>query len=123
MIRAIGRSPKPAKTRNRGFPAALALTLATSVLTLVPAAPVRAATDGTREGKLSPRLTTLASEPGFASPHARARALSLPASGVGSLVTRSDGRVLVYIRTTDTTSDGVAALRVRGAQIVDVSPE
>jgi len=38
-------------------------------------------------------------------------------------VTRSDGRVLVYIRTTDTTSDGVAALRDRGAQIVDVSPE
>src|SRR4051812_43879187 len=61
-------------------------------------------------GKLSPRLTALADATSFASPRARARALSLPASGVGSLPLRSDGRVMVEIRTSDTSAAALAEL-------------
>ena len=122
MVRALGWSPKGAVIRRTA--SAMAFGLATSVLALVPAAPVRAApVPATRSGKLSPRLQTLATSDGFASPRAKASALSLPSSGVGSLVTRPGGRVLVYVRTSDTSSAGVADLRQRGAQIVDVSPE
>ena len=122
MVRALGWSPKGAVIRRTA--SAMAFGLATSVLALVPAAPVRAApVPATRSGKLSPRLQTLATSDGFASPRAKASALSLPSSGVGSLATRPGGRVLVYVRTSDTSSAGVADLRQRGAQIVDVSPE
>jgi hypothetical protein len=89
----------------------------------VAAAPATVAPRTTRASKLSPRLATLAAGTSFASPHAEARALSLPQSGFGSIVMRNDGRVLVYVRTRDTSSHGVADLRVRGAQIVDVSPQ
>jgi len=62
---------------------------ALSVLALVPARP--AAADAVKTGKLSPRLEVLANA-GFASPRATARALSLPASGMGSLERHADGR-------------------------------
>jgi hypothetical protein len=76
-----------------------------------------------KSGKLSPRLTKLAR--GLASPNAKtgAAALSLPSSGAGSLVTASDGTTLVYIRTRDTSTRGVARLTALGAHVVNVSAE
>src|SRR5437762_534388 len=105
--------------------ALLAVVVAIGGLTVGVPSPVAAAPAprSTRTGKLSPRLATLAAGADFASRRAEAKALSLPQSGVGSLVTRPDGRVLVYIRTGDTSSDGVAELRALGAQIVNVSPQ
>jgi len=107
--------------------ALLAVVLAFGGLSVGIASPVAAApaTIGLRTGKnskLSPRLATLASGTGFASPRAEARALSLPVSGLGSLITRPDGRVVVDIRTRDTTAGGVAELRDLGAQVENVSP-
>src|SRR5204862_2170624 len=88
----------------------------------VAAAPAPVAPRPSRGSKLSPRLATLAAGTTFASPRAEAHALSLPASGVGSLITRRDGRVVVNIRTRDTTGAGVAELRKLGAQVDNVSP-
>ncbi|MDQ1476255.1 MAG: hypothetical protein QOE62_1484, partial [Actinomycetota bacterium] len=72
-----------------------------------------------RGQKLSPRLAALAAAP-FAAP--RASALSLPVTGVGSLVRRPNGMVLVQIRTHDVASATVARLRAAGARVVNVSP-
>jgi hypothetical protein len=92
-------------------PARAAVTLRPRVLGVAP-----------RGGKLSPRLSALEREPSFASPRVAARSLSLPASGAGSLVQEPGGRILVEIRTTDTSSSGVAALQALGARVVNVSP-
>jgi hypothetical protein len=80
-------------------------------------------TVSSRSGKLSPRLLTLASRQSFASAHVEAAALSLPASGPGSLLWKPDGRVLVDIRASSTSTAAVASLRARGARIVDVSAD
>jgi len=97
--------------------------LSVGVPSPVGAAPATVAPRTSRGSKLSPRLATLAAGTTFASPRAEAHALSLPASGVGSLVTRPDGRVVVDIRTRDTTAGGVAELRNLGARVENVSPK
>ncbi|MDQ1383601.1 MAG: hypothetical protein QOG65_980 [Actinomycetota bacterium] len=71
-----------------------------------------------RGQKLSPRLAALASTPSAAP---RASALSLPGSGVGSLVRRANGMVLVQIRTHDIASATIARLGAAGARVVNVS--
>lgn len=71
---------------------------------------------------MSPRLSAIAAAAAFvAAP--RASALSLPAAGVGSLVRRSGGKILVEIRTSDVSAGAVARLGAAGAQVVDVSAE
>ena len=120
MIRTMERAPKRVVTRRHAG-AALAVLLAMSALAIIPGGPATAA--GAKTGKLSPRLSTLASGASFASPRAQAKALSLPSTGFGSLVTRTDGRVVVDIRTTDTSAGGVSTLRALGAQIERVSAE
>lgn len=75
-----------------------------------------------RGGKLSPRLSVLGGKQSLAAARAAAPAVfSLPASGPGSLVRRADGRLLVEIRTANTTAATVARLRARGAAVVNVS--
>jgi hypothetical protein len=121
MTKPARDAPKRPVTRRHAA-AAFSLLLALSALAIVPSSRSATAVDA-KADKLSPRLATLAAGATFASPRAEAKALSVPSSGFGSLVTQPDGRVLVYIRTGDTSSAGVAGLRARGAQIVDVSPE
>ncbi len=79
-------------------------------------APVRTA------GPLTPRLLKL-SQPAFRSlPRlAQSRALSVPAAGPGSLVTRPDGSLLVDMRLADTSSATLVALRAAGADLVRVN--
>jgi len=72
-----------------------------------------------KPGKLSPRLATMAAAAGSASPSARA--LSLPATGVGRLIQRPRGRVLVEIRMATLAPAAIAALTALGAQVVNVS--
>ena len=76
---------------------------------------------GRGSGKLSPRLATLAGGRSFASARAAGAALSLPASGPGSLVREPGGRVLVEIRARDQRRVGVGAPGA-GARVVNVSP-
>src|SRR5262245_35964789 len=109
MTRVMLRSPRNFGGARAAGIAALTIVLAVGALAAIPAAPAAAATGRRRtdrSGKLSPRLATLAAGTGFASPRARAHALSLPATGFGSLVTRPNGRLLVDVRTTDTTAAG-----------------
>ena len=76
-----------------------------------------------KNGKLSPRLSALASEGRFAAGRVEAATLSVPASGTGSLELRSHGRVLVEIRMSDTSTGAVAALHALGAEIVNVTAQ
>jgi len=83
--------------------------------------PVDAAATAKR-AKLSPRLSVLARDAprhGFV----RASALSLPDAGVGSLVRRANGDVLVEIRTADVGAPTLDALQAAGANIVNVSSQ
>ncbi|MCU1464340.1 MAG: Alkaline phosphatase [Actinomycetia bacterium] len=77
---------------------------------------------GVKASKLSPRLELLARRSSFASGSARAQALSLPSGGVGSLVLRRDGGVVVEIRVRDMSTVAVARLRDAGAQVISASP-
>ncbi|MDQ1458722.1 MAG: hypothetical protein QOI08_206, partial [Actinomycetota bacterium] len=87
--------------------------------TPVSIAPTAAIPRGGRGQKLSPRLAALAATPSVAP---RASALSLPGSGVGSLVRRPNGMLLVEIRTHDVATATLARLRAAGARVVNVSP-
>jgi flagellar hook assembly protein FlgD len=100
----------------------IVLALATPTAVILPHRAGAASAPAAKTGKLSPRLDALSGSAGSASPRAHALPLSLPASGVGSLVRHQDGRVLVEIRTADTSAAGVAALRSSGAHVVNVSP-
>lgn len=72
-------------------------------------------------GDLSPRLTELAKPSVRSAPRTRqAKALSLAAEGVGSLV-RDGDRVLVEVRFDHGAASGVGDLRAAGAKIVTVS--
>src|SRR5437879_11247192 len=79
-----------------------------------PAAGPRKAPAGHKGGKLSPRLLAL-------SRHPRARALSLPRSGAGSLVRHGDGRLVVQIRTSDLSTATMTRLTSLGAHVVSTS--
>src|SRR5947207_1699832 len=79
-----------------------------------PAAGPRKALAGHKGGKLSPRLLTL-------SRHPRARALSLPRSGAGSLLRHGDGRLVVQIRTSDLSTATMTRLTSLGAHVVSTS--
>ena len=68
-------------------------------------------------GPLSARLAMLART----NPAARARALSLPAQGPGSLFTDAAGNPLVYITLARVDQPTVAALTRAGARVVHVS--
>jgi hypothetical protein len=96
-------------------------TLTIAVLALLVATPVAgAARSG--NGALSPRLTDLVSLDRLSLSRAEeARALSLPASGPGSLL-RSGGQVLVEVRFEEGARVEVDAVRAAGARIVHVSP-
>ena len=65
----------------------------------------------------------LASSPTLraASADDQARALSLPPTGPGSLTRDAQGRILVNIRSTDLSANGLQTLRDAGATIVDVA--
>ena len=122
----MGARRRDCGTRRRAEIAAFVVVLLASGLGLIPGAAVRrppiAATGGTTTiEKLSPRLAALADGTRFASNLARARSLSIPATGVGSLVERRDGRFLVEIRTNHTSASSVAQLRALGARVVNVS--
>ncbi len=73
-------------------------------------------------GKLSARLTTLATS-GLraASAEEQARALSLPPSGPGSLMRDAQGRLLVTIRMTDLAPAQLQTLRDAGAVITNIA--
>jgi hypothetical protein len=71
---------------------------------------------GHKGGKLSPRLLALSRDP-------RARALSLPSSGAGSLVRHRDGRPVVQIRMSDLSVSAIGRLTSVGAHVVSTSPE
>jgi hypothetical protein len=91
--------------------------------TLQPAAPN--AILGKPTGKLSPRLQALAQYTSLhaASADTQARILSVAASGPGSLRKDAQGRLLVYIRTSDLSDANLNALRRAGALIEHVSSE
>jgi hypothetical protein len=74
-------------------------------------------------GKLSARLQMLAQSPalGAASADEQARALSLPSQGPGSLTRDAQGRILVSIRSTDLSANGLQTLRDAGAVVVNVA--
>ncbi len=74
-------------------------------------------------GKLSSRLEALASSPTLqnATLEEQARALSLPATGPGSLIRDEQGRILVTIRMDDTSAANLQALAAAGATVVNVS--
>ena len=74
-------------------------------------------------GKLSSRLEALAHLPAlrYAATQARARALSLPPSGPGSLIEDPQGRPLVYIRVADVGAPTLRSLRAAGAHIIYAS--
>ena len=78
---------------------------------------------GTASGKLSFRLEALSrsSELRASSSDVQARALSLPASGPGSLLRDNLGRLLVDIRMDDLSALNLQALRTAGAAITHVS--
>ena len=99
------------------------VTPATPSPTAVPSATTAASAPGTPTGKLTPRLQQLADSPALraASADEQARALSLPASGPGSLVHDKQGRILVTIRTTDVSDSFQSTLRAAGIDIQNVS--
>ena len=74
------------------------------------------------QGKLSARLQQL-SDPALSAKDAQAQAvaLSLPASGPGSLQRNDKGEVLVTVRMSDTSDANRAALQSAGATIVNVA--
>jgi hypothetical protein len=73
-------------------------------------------------GKLSVRLQRL-SDPALAqsSLEAQASAVSLPASGPGSLLRNEAGDLLVYVGVSDTTEPAAEQLAKAGAAVVDVA--
>jgi len=85
--------------------------------------PVARPTLGKSTGKLSARLAMIAQSPALrvSSEDEQARALSLSAQGPGSLMRDADGRLLVDIRATDLSANGLQALRDAGAMITNVS--
>jgi hypothetical protein len=74
-------------------------------------------------GKLSFRLQALADSSALqtASAEDRAQALSLAPDGPGSLLTDAAGRLLVYIRLAGLSPDALQAIRLSGADIVNVA--
>jgi len=92
--------------------------LPTTALSVSPTVP-----PGIKTGKLSARLAMLASSPTLraASADDQARALSLPPTGPGSLTRDAEGRILVSIRSTDLSANGLQVLRDAGATIVNVA--
>lgn len=100
-------------------PVTLAGLLGCAASATLPAATPKAA------GKLSTRLEVLAQSPGLstASADEQARALSLPAQGSGSLMHNAQGQILVNIRTTDLSANGLQTLRDSGATITNVSDQ
>jgi len=74
-------------------------------------------------GKLTPRLQRLASDSALraASADEQARVLSLPAQGPGSLVRDTQGRILVTVRTSDTSISVQQVLQRLGADVASVS--
>jgi hypothetical protein len=70
---------------------------------------------GHKGGKLSPRLLALSRNP-------RARGLSLPRSGAGSLVWHADGRLVVQIRMSNLRAAAIGRLTALGAHVVSTSP-
>ncbi len=101
-------------TPTNSPPAAPALPTALS--TSLPSRP-------TKSDKLSARLEMLASSSTLRAANAdeQARALSLPPQGPGSLIRDAQGRILVNIRSTDLSANGLQALRDAGANIVNVA--
>jgi hypothetical protein len=76
-------------------------------------------------GKLSFRLAALAQSPGLrtsSSLEEQAAALSLPASGAGSLMRASTGQLVVDVRMSNLAEANLAALRAAGALILHTSP-
>jgi hypothetical protein len=71
---------------------------------------------GHKGGKLSPRLLALSRDP-------RARALSLPPSGAGSLVRHRNGRLVVQIRMSDLSAAAVGRLTAAGAHVFSTSTD
>jgi hypothetical protein len=76
-------------------------------------------------GKLTPRLQMLAqsSQLRLANAQTQARALSLPASGPGSLLKNAQGQLLVYLYTDDLSQANQDAIQAAGATIVHVSSD
>ena len=74
-------------------------------------------------GKLSSRLEMLSGSLALqaADPEEQARALSLPATGAGSLIRDEQGRLLVTIRMDDTSGTNLEALVKAGATIVNLA--
>lgn len=80
------------------------------------AADLAASRSAAKANPLSPRLNALADPAVAALPaQARARAVTLPASGGGSFVEDANGRVLVTVRLADAATGTVAAVRAAGA--------
>lgn len=75
-------------------------------------------------GKLSARLAQLAApELSVQDPAAQAGALSLPASGSGSLMRNDKGDVLVVIRANDTSTATQQAIQAAGATITQTTEQ
>jgi subtilisin family serine protease len=74
-------------------------------------------------GKLSSRLAILSKAPYSTAPASvQARAVSLPASGAGSLLrTKSGKRLIVYVRTSGPAAAVAEAIEATGATVVNVS--
>lgn len=99
----------------------LPVTAATAATGAVQSRPASAPLPVRRSGKLSPRLSELARVPSLFSSSNVASVLGLARSGGGSLVRKPGGKLLVQIRTSNTSTAGVARLQAMGARTVNVS--